>query len=122
MNKRNWEAVAILIGTVAMLIAIGIITTTVRGITINVEGNHNISDLGKKGEIGCSGNPIPPTDEDMKNFYAGNFTSRQDDIMSGCYVINPPINIDCNSITYSGLWPLEYLRAIVKYCDNQGEK
>lgn len=41
---------------------------------------------GEEGPVGCSGNPNPPSDVDIKKFNSGQFTSRQGDIMiGGCY-------------------------------------
>lgn len=41
---------------------------------------------GLGGDIGCSGDPNPPTDMDIWKYNHGEFTSRQDDIRIGsCY-------------------------------------
>ena len=41
---------------------------------------------GLSGDVGCSGDPNPPTDIDIWNYEHGQFTSRQGDIMIGdCY-------------------------------------
>lgn len=60
---------------------------------------------GLEGPIGCSGDPNPPSTNDIKQFQAGNFTSRQDDIMIGtCYSskLNNDITISDND-TKNGL-------------------